>query len=53
VFSHCAVLHQHAKDEEILFLEGTDEVKQTLCGVDNFCEETAVGRYGELLFRFL
>jgi hypothetical protein len=24
-----------------------------LCGVDDFCEETAVGRQGELLFHFL
>jgi hypothetical protein len=53
VSSRCAVLHQRAEDEEIPFLEGVDEVEQTLCGVDGFCEETAFGRCGELLFRFL
>jgi hypothetical protein len=49
----CAVLHQRTENEEIPFLEGVDEVEQTLCGVDDFCEETAVGKYGEILFRFL
>jgi hypothetical protein len=53
VSSRCAVLHLHAEDETIPFLEGVDEVEQTLCGVDDFCKETAVDRYGELLFRFL
>jgi hypothetical protein len=52
VSSSCAVLHQLAEDEVIPFLEGV-EFEETLCGVDDFCEETAVGRYGELLFRFL
>jgi hypothetical protein len=53
VSSRCADLHQPAEDEEIPFLGGVDEVEQTLCGVDAFCEETAAGRRGELLFRFL
>jgi hypothetical protein len=53
VSSRCVVLHQSAEDEEIPFLEGVDEVEQILCGVDDFCEETAVGRYGELVVRFL
>jgi hypothetical protein len=53
VSSRCAVLYNHAEDEEIPFLEGVDEVEQTLCGVDDFWKETAVGRYEELLFRFL
>jgi hypothetical protein len=52
VSSRSSVLHQRAEDGEIPFIEGVDEVEQTLCGVDASCEETAVGRYGELLFRF-
>jgi hypothetical protein len=47
------VLHQPAEGKEIPFRGGVDEVEQTFCGVDDFCEETAVGRCGELLFRFL
>jgi hypothetical protein len=35
VSSYCTVLHQRAEDEEISFLEGVDEVEQTLYGVDD------------------